>query len=73
MKTFIFCLVLFGIVFCGPTREKHRGPKDLSDEKHYDPETQEHNADYDHEAFLGKDEAEEMQHLEPEEQRRRLK
>jgi hypothetical protein len=59
----------------GPTAEKRqkRGPKDLSDEIHFDPETSEHNAEYDHEAFLGQEEAEEFKNLSPEETRRRLR
>lgn len=61
------------VVNGGPTREHRRGPKDLSEEKHYEAGTEEHNVDYDHEAFLGKEEAEEMKHLEPDEQKRRLR
>ena len=49
----------------------HRGPKDLSDEPHYSPEAK-HNPDYDHEAFLGKEQAERFDQLPPEEARRRL-
>lgn len=44
--------------------------KDLSDAKHYDGE--EHNSQYDHEAFLGKDEAKTFDQLSPEESQRRL-
>ena len=49
----------------------HRGPKDLSNEPHYSPEAK-HNPDYDHEAFLGKEQAERFDQLPPEEARRRL-
>ena len=73
----ILAFLLFAIaVNGGPTKEQNhrkRGPKDLSDEEHYDPNTKEHNPEYDHEAFLGKDEAEEIQKMSPAEQRRRLK
>ena len=70
---FVLSLLII-VVNGGPTKENHRkrGPKDLSDEEHYNAKTNEHNPEYDHEAFLGKEEAEEMQHLSPEEQRRRL-
>lgn len=43
---------------------------DLSDAKHYDGE--DHNSQYDHEAFLGKDEAKTFDQLTPEESQRRL-
>lgn len=43
---------------------------DLSDAKHYDGD--EHNSQYDHEAFLGKDEAKTFDQLTPEESQRRL-
>lgn len=42
----------------------------LSHAKHYDNE--EHNKQYDHEAFLGEDEAKKFDELTPEESRRRL-
>lgn len=43
---------------------------DLSDSKHFEGE--EHNPQYDHEAFLGKDEAKTFDQLSPEESQRRL-
>lgn len=43
---------------------------DLSDAQHFKGE--EHNAAYDHEAFLGKDEAKTFDQLSPEESQRRL-
>ena len=71
----IFLFVVCFLTFAngGPTRDNRRGPKDLSEEPHYMPESEEHNPEYDHEAFLGKEDAEEFQHLKPEESRRRLK
>lgn len=42
----------------------------LSHAKHY--ENEEHNKQYDHEAFLGEDEAKTFDELTPEESRRRL-
>ena len=62
------CAVLLSVVTGGPTDK--RGPKDLSEEEHWDGE--EHNEDYDHEAFLGKEEADEFDNLPPEEAKRRL-
>lgn len=59
-------------VYSGPTDHAKRGPpKDLSDKDHYE-EGNEHNAEYDHEAFLGKEEAKEFDQLSPEESKRRL-
>lgn len=45
--------------------------KDLSDKEHYDAEG-EHESDYDHEAFLGGELAEEFDKLTPDESVRRL-
>lgn len=45
--------------------------KILSDEKHYNDD-QEHNLDYDHEAFLGEQEAKTFDQLSPEESQQRL-
>ncbi|XP_003385607.1 PREDICTED: calumenin-like [Amphimedon queenslandica] len=74
LKLLLVLSLLIIVVNGGPTKEgrRKRGPVDLSDEEHYDPKTNGHNVEYDHEAFLGKEEAEEMQHLSPEEQKRRL-
>ena len=44
----------------------------MSDEPHYEGDDSEHNPDYDHEAFLGKDDADTFDKLSPEEARRRL-
>lgn len=46
------------------------GGKDLSDQEHYKEGV--HNAEYDHEAFLGKAEAKKFHDLPPEEAKRRL-
>ena len=50
--------------------DRQRGPKDLSDKEHYE---EEHNVEYDHEAFLGKEQASEFDQLSHEESRRRLR
>ena len=62
------CTVLLSLVTGGPTDK--RGPKDLSEEEHW--EGDEHNEDYDHEAFLGREDASEFDNLPPEEAKRRL-
>ena len=49
-----------------------RGPRDLSEEDHYPGDEPDHNTDYDHEAFLGKEDAERFDQLAPEEAKRRL-
>jgi hypothetical protein len=50
--------------------------KKLSDKDHYvdlnDDQKLEHNAEFDHEAFLGKDEAEKFKELTPAESKSRL-
>ena len=61
--------LLFFLVGAIPT-ERDRGPKDLSDKQHYDGE---HNVEYDHEAFLGKEQAAEFDKLTHEEAKRRLR
>jgi hypothetical protein len=57
-------------VSCVPT-EKHK-QKDLSDETHYQGDDKVHNSDYDHEAFLGEEEAQTFDQLSPSEAKRRL-
>ena len=60
-------------MYCSTGEEPvRRGPRDLPDETHYRAGEEEHNADYDHEAFLGKDQAERFDQLEPAEAKRRL-
>lgn len=67
----ISAALLLPSVLGGPTEHPTRGPpKDLSDQEHYEGDG--HNADYDHEAFLGKDQAKEFDNLTPEESKRRL-
>ncbi len=43
----------------------------LSDEMHFDPD-EHHNREYDHESFVGEEEAREFEKLSPEESRDRL-
>ncbi|XP_044727914.1 calumenin-A-like [Chrysoperla carnea] len=72
-QTLNFLLVLFcTIVFAIPTQDekKDRVINDLSSQEHYP--NQHHNLEYDHEAFLGTDEAKTFYQLSPEESRRRL-
>ena len=47
-------------------------PRGMPDVPHYEDYDNEHNSEYDHEAFLGKDEANEFEKLPPEEAKRRL-
>ncbi|CAL1541320.1 unnamed protein product [Lymnaea stagnalis] len=76
MKLYIFVLVLFTLttVYCSaiPTTEKKQRvqEKTLSNEEH--ELHGEHNNDYDHDAFLGKEEAETFDQLSPEESKNRL-
>jgi len=42
----------------------------LSDEIHFRDD--EHNSDYDHEAFLGKDQVKEFEHMEPDDSKEQL-
>ena len=69
LLTTAVCLLLAG-VHCVPM--ERRAPRPLSNEPHYTPES-EHNAAFDNEAFLGKEEAAEFKDLSPEESRRRLR
>lgn len=65
--------VLVAVASSVPTdRKKARGPKDLSDETHYVGDQRNHNFDYDHEAFLGEEEAQTFDQLSPAEAKRRL-
>jgi len=70
------CLVLLtlaALVAAKPADEEKKSRvmhTELSDEEHFHDDS--HNPDYDHEAFLGEDEAEEFEHLPPEESKRRL-
>jgi len=53
--------------------EHVRLQKDLSDGSHYDESNDEHNVKYDHEAFLGKEEAEHFDKLPPHEAKEKLR
>ncbi|BFZ04147.1 hypothetical protein BsWGS_07185 [Bradybaena similaris] len=76
MKLIVFVLVVFTLtqVYCSaiPANEKKQRVHEmsLSDEDH--EVKGEHNNDYDHDAFLGHDEAETFDQLSPEESRSRL-
>lgn len=74
MQMFILVGLLFltlGLAIPKPEDKKSRViEKTLSDEEHYGKE-EEHNVDYDHDAFLG-DEAKSFDELTPEESRNRL-
>ena len=63
---------IFKLPCCSCVTEKQRGPKDLSEEQHYEGNDKEHNQEYDHEAFLGKEDADTFDKLQPEEAKRRL-
>lgn len=60
------------LVGAGEERATHRGPRDLSEEEHYPGNGHDHNAQYDHEAFLGKEQAERFDQLPLAEAKRRL-
>lgn len=65
-------LMTFGLALPKPDDGKSRVvEKTLSDEQHYNGE-EEHNSDYDHEAFLGEQEAKTFDQLSPEESQNRL-
>lgn len=70
MKTLILiaCLMISSC-FCGPKDRTVKEPE-LSEEDHFTGE--EHNPEYDHEAFLGKEDAKEFEELSPEESKERL-
>jgi len=62
--------MLISAVVAGPSN-RHGGPRDLSEEEHYS-DGHEHNTQYDHEAFLGKEEAKNFDQLSKEDAKRRL-
>jgi len=69
----LILLSLVALVASKPADEEKKSRvmhTELSDEDHF--AGHEHNPDYDHEAFLGDDEADEFDHLPPEESKRRL-
>uniref|UniRef100_A0A646QGB2 Reticulocalbin-3 n=1 Tax=Hemiscolopendra marginata TaxID=943146 RepID=A0A646QGB2_9MYRI len=70
----LVCLLLMavGLAIPKPDDQKNRiVDKPLSEQKHYDDE-KDHNMDYDHEAFLGEEEAKTFDQLSPEESKHRL-
>lgn len=68
----LVCLLLMAVGFAIPKPDELKSrvlDKPLSDKEHYNGE---HNTDYDHEAFLGEQEARTFEELTPEESRERL-
>ena len=64
---------LASFIISGEESNRRRNPpKDLSDQEHYVGNGHDHNDDFDHEAFLGKEQAERFDQLAPEEAKRRL-
>lgn len=66
-------IALFTTTLCSalpPTKKDRVHDVPLSDKEHFTNE--EHNADYDHEAFMGREEAHEYEDLSPEESKERL-
>lgn len=72
MKFLVFISVIFCVfALAAPKPEEKRTlHHDLSDVEHFP--NQHHNPQYDHEAFLGEDQAKTFDQLPPEESRRRL-
>ena len=69
---FISCfLLLLSCAHCIPT-EQNKGSRKLSDESHSNADG-EHSVQYDHEAFLGQEQAAEFDNLPLEESMRRLR
>lgn len=76
--SFLFCFLLISVIVCSPAKEpsdeakKHREyDRDLSDVDHHEDD-EDHDSKYDHDAFLGKDEAKKFDDLSPEESKQRL-
>lgn len=69
----LLCFLHLSFTLAIPKEEHNRvhQQKPLSDEQHY-KEGDEHNPDYDHEAFLGEQEAKTFEHLSPAESKDRL-
>lgn len=72
MKISLIVVAAFLAVGTSSVPTDKRGPKDLSDEKHYVGDGKEHNTQYDHEAFLGAEEAKTFDQLPHGEAKRRL-
>lgn len=66
-------MFFFIVLFAGPSTgaSRHGGQRDLSEEEHYG-DGHDHNTQYDHEAFLGKEEAKKFNELSKEDARKRL-
>ncbi|XP_063608872.1 calumenin-A-like [Penaeus indicus] len=72
-RSVVLCLLLAAVIAAKPADEEKKSrvhTDKLSDEEHY--MNDEHNLDYDHEAFLGEDEARTFDQLTPEESKERL-
>lgn len=65
-------LAILAVSVSSVPTDRKRGPKDLSDETHFAGDKRDHNSDYDHEAFLGDNEAQTFDQLPPAEAKRRL-
>lgn len=68
-KIILFC-VFVSYCVCTP-KDRVKEQPDLSTEKHFGGD-HEHNAEYDHEAFLGKEDARAFEELSPEESKEKL-
>ena len=76
MSVYSLCFAIFLLSCCAASpKDRVINEEPLSKEEHWrktgDGEN-EHNPEYDHEAFLGKDEAREYEGLSPEESQKRL-
>lgn len=69
MKFVILC-ALVSYCLCGPKDRVIKEPEIVTNEKHFDHDK--HNPEYDHEAFVGKEEAREFEELSPKESKERL-
>ena len=70
MKFLILC-VLVSYCYCGPKDRVLKEPEIVTKEHHFF-ENEEHNPEFDHEAFVGKEEAREFEELTPEESKEKL-
>lgn len=77
MRFVLLLITLAAVVSCSAVpnhagdKKSHVVDQKLSDLEHLDEEGH-HNTEYDHEAFLGKDDAQKFDNLAPEESKRRL-
>jgi hypothetical protein len=79
IEEFVFMALIMSLVFGlaipksdDNTKNQRVFDHTLSDEQHYGEDGQHHNRDFDHEAFLGEEEAQEFDQLTPEESKSRL-